>query len=132
MIGCGRRIWDFKKESSFSEEKEAKRLSKFDAERSDPSASKSRKFFGSFFQKRTRLLDRFSHLGIRRKRAGFAFGEFQLSIHGDFEHAAAGFAERDLGLRVARGDKGAGRTGSRLIASHAAVFDFDLHVFTPV
>jgi hypothetical protein len=77
------------------------------------------------------LLDGFSHLRIRRKRAGLAFGVFQRAVHCDLEHAAAGFAQRDLGLRVARGDESAGRTGARLIASHAAVFDFDLHVFTP-
>jgi hypothetical protein len=45
-----------KKESSFSEKKEAKRLFALRPGRSQPPGLKSEKFFGSFFQKRTFFL----------------------------------------------------------------------------
>jgi hypothetical protein len=43
------------KDSSFSEEKEAKRLLPYDVEAPGFPASNGEKFFGSFFQKGTRL-----------------------------------------------------------------------------
>jgi hypothetical protein len=45
MTGCGRRIWGYKQESSFSEEKEAKRLSPF------CSGAKGKSFLVLFFKK---------------------------------------------------------------------------------
>lgn len=69
------------------------------------------------------------HLAVVRERPGAPLGVAQRAVNGDLEHPAAGFLQRDLGVRMARGNQGAGRTGARLVASHAAVFDLDLHLF---
>jgi hypothetical protein len=54
-----------KEESSFSEEKEAKRLFTFAPGAAAGTRARSEKFFGSFFQKRTRLLAFLSSRVIR-------------------------------------------------------------------
>jgi hypothetical protein len=55
-VSGGRRYPEsLKEESSFSEEKEAKRLLSIKVDRRPPPDTNSQKFFGSFFQGRTTL-----------------------------------------------------------------------------
>jgi hypothetical protein len=54
VLGAFGRVWE--EDSSFSEEKEAKRLLSIKAEGLQPTITNNQKFFDSFFQERTTLL----------------------------------------------------------------------------
>jgi hypothetical protein len=68
---------------------------------------------------------------FRRKAARCLLRESKPAVHLDFEHAAAGSAQRDLCRWSRLENEIPRRTGARLIASHAAIFDFDFHKIEP-
>ena len=72
-----------------------------------------------------------SHLGVCWKPAGRFLREAEPTVHGDLEDAAAALAESDRSPRRLRQNHVPRRTGARLVASHAAIFDFDLHLRVP-
>lgn len=75
--------------------------------------------------------DRGQNLTIIRKRSGRFLRTGQPSVHRDFKHAAAGFFQRHRGGLISFEDQIPRRTGAWLIASHAAIFDFHIHVRAP-
>ena len=76
--------------------------------------------------------DRGKHLVPRRETAGRLLREAQPPIHRDLEHAAPALAQPHIGSRRLRQDQVPRLTGARLVASHAAVFDLDLHGWVPL
>ena len=70
------------------------------------------------------------NLRFGREPPGRLFGVTQPAIHDDFKHAAARPFQADFGIGVGFQQLITGRTGSWLIASHAAIFDFDPHGLT--
>lgn len=69
----------------------------------------------------------FGHLGIGGETAGLLFGEAQLAVHRDLEHAVAASDQIHFGRRRCRDNDVPRRTGARFIPSSSAVFDFHLH-----
>jgi hypothetical protein len=75
--------------------------------------------------------DGISHFRLGGEPAGLLLGEAQLAVHRDLEHPAAGFFQVNPGIRDFRNDDVPRRFGARFVASHAAVFDLDVHVWNP-
>jgi hypothetical protein len=69
-----------------------------------------------------------NHLLLRREPPDRFLGESEPALDGDLENAAAALAQRHLGGRVRFQDQGPRRDRPRLIASHAAIFDLNLHL----
>jgi len=67
------------------------------------------------------------HFGVFRETPGCFLGIGQSAVHGYLKHPAITAAQGYLGIRVSLDEQIARRTGAWLVASHAAVFDFDLH-----
>jgi hypothetical protein len=65
---------------------------------------------------------------IRRKTAGCLFGKGKTAVNGDLEDSATAFAQSDLGGWICLQNQIPRCDGTRLIASHAAIFDLDLHL----
>lgn len=72
-----------------------------------------------------------SDFRIGRKAARCFLREGNPAVRLDFEHAAARSAEANLGRGQFLEDQISRRTGARLIASQAAIFDFDFHTIRP-
>jgi hypothetical protein len=68
-----------------------------------------------------------AHLLVCRELAGGLFRVGQPSIHRDLEDAATGPLQADPGRGVRLQDQVPRLAGARFVASHSAVFDFDLH-----
>jgi hypothetical protein len=64
---------------------------------------------------------------VSREAAGRLFRIGQPAIHGDLEYPSTRLAQVNLRRRPGLLDQICRRTGARFIASHAAVFDLDLH-----
>ena len=64
---------------------------------------------------------------VRRELPGRLLRIGEPAVHRDLEHAAAALLQAHLRGRLRLQDRLPRRTGARLIASHTAVFDFDLH-----
>jgi hypothetical protein len=69
------------------------------------------------------------HFLIRRKAAGCLLGEGKAAIDGNLENPAAGLTQGDVGGWMGLQDQVPRCQGARLVASHAAEFNFDLHLF---
>jgi hypothetical protein len=69
---------------------------------------------------------------IGRKATRCFLRENKPAVHLDFEHAAARSAEARLRRGSRLEDQFPRRTGARLVASHAAIFDFDFHQTEPL
>jgi hypothetical protein len=68
---------------------------------------------------------------IGRKATRCFLREGKPAVGFDFEHSAAGSAEANLRRGQFLEDQVPRRTGARLIASQAAIFDFDFHTIRP-
>ena len=64
---------------------------------------------------------------FRREPTGRLLGVRQAALDGDLEHTATRSAQLDLRSGHCPLNQTCRRTGARFIASHAAVFDLDLH-----
>jgi len=71
--------------------------------------------------------ERAQHLLVRGECTGRLLGISEPAVHRDLEDPAAALAQTDLRRRKLLQDQVPRRTGARFIASHATVFDFDLH-----
>jgi hypothetical protein len=67
------------------------------------------------------------HFLVRRELTGRLFGEGEPAVHRDLEDPAARSAQADLGGRHLGENPVPRRTGARFVASHSAVYDFNLH-----
>jgi len=72
-------------------------------------------------------LQRAKHLRVGREIASGLLGIGQLPIHRDFKHPATTARQAHRGVFHRLQDEIARRTGAWLIASHAAIFDFNPH-----
>ncbi len=68
-----------------------------------------------------------NHLIVGREPAGCLLGVAQPTVHRDLEHPAAGFTQPHTGGWGGSQDQLLRLLRARLIASHAAIFDLDLH-----
>jgi hypothetical protein len=68
------------------------------------------------------------HFLVRRKAAGGLFGKGSPAIDGYLENPATALAQHNLRGRLGLQDQVPRRDRTRLVASHAAVFDFYPHL----
>ena len=84
-----------------------------------------------------RLADCAEYLLVCREPAGRLLRVGQPAVHSDLKDTAPRSAQRNLRVRPGIAKRFCRRTGARFVASHAAIFDFDLHgsglpLWTPV
>jgi hypothetical protein len=71
------------------------------------------------------------HLRVGREPAARLFGIGEFAVNGDLEHTASRLVQRHLRAWRCPLNQASRRTGARFVASHATIFDLDLHELSP-
>jgi hypothetical protein len=71
------------------------------------------------------------HLRVGREPAARLFGIGEFAVDGDLEHTTSRLVQRHLRAWRCPLNQTSRRTGARFVASHATIFDLDLHELSP-